>query len=141
MNKLIYLAGPYSHNPDEAYLLHLRYTAELLKQKYLVFSPIVHNHYVAKLHNLPTGNAFWAKFNWGMLAKCDELWVMLEAGWRESEGTQFEINVAKENNIPISYVVIYPSGDITIRKEGGQYVSESDYTYLFPGALTFQVDN
>lgn len=140
MNKLIYLAGPYSYNPDEAYLLHLRYTAELLKQKHLVFSPIVHNHYVAKLYNLPTDNAFWAKFNWGMLAKCDVLWVMLEAGWRESEGTRFEINVAKENNIPISYVFVHPEGDITIHREGTYYVSEAEPAYLCPGALTFQVD-
>jgi nucleoside 2-deoxyribosyltransferase len=103
VNKLIYLAGPYSYNPDEAYEKHLRYAGLLMQPGTFVFSPIVHNHLLAKTHNLPTDYTYWQRYNKEMVIRCDELYVMAEEGLETSKGTQYEIEVAKEYNKPIRY--------------------------------------
>jgi len=38
-----------------------------------------------------------------LLKKCDEVWVLTENGWKESQGTMVEIFVAMENGIPVVY--------------------------------------
>ena len=38
-----------------------------------------------------------------LLKKCDEVWVLTENGWEESQGTMVEIFVAMENGIPVVY--------------------------------------
>lgn len=106
MNNLIYLAGPYSFDPEAAFEIHMAYTAALLKREMLVFSPIVHNHTLAKVHNLPTDYTFWAAANRGMLLKSDELWVMAEPGWKDSKGTQYEISIAEEHYKPIKFIAL-----------------------------------
>lgn len=107
MTKLIYLAGPYSYNPDEAYEKHLRYAGLLMQLGTFVFSPIVHNHLLAKTHNLPTDYIYWKKYNKEMVIRCSELYVMTEKGWETSKGTQYEIEVATEYNKIIRYIRMY----------------------------------
>jgi len=105
MPNLIYLAGPYSYNPALAFEMHMQYAAFLFKEGHLIFSPILHNHQLAHTHNLPTDISFWHKYNKDMLLKCDELMVIAERMlWQKSEGVQHEIKVAKEANMPISYI-------------------------------------
>ena len=38
-----------------------------------------------------------------LMKKCDEVWVLTENGWEESQGTMVEIFVAMENNIPVVF--------------------------------------
>ena len=105
MNNLIYLAGPYSYNPALAFEMHMQYTAFLLKEGHLIFSPILHNHQLAHTYDLPTDISFWHQYNKDMLLKCDELMVIAERMlWQESKGVQHEIKIAKEENMPISYI-------------------------------------
>ena len=106
MNKLIYLAGPYSYNPEGAFELHMKYAAHFLAQDIIIFSPIVHNHPLATTHFLPKDYLFWTNYNRALLLKCDELWVTTEPGWEESKGTLHEISIAESHKIPIKYIKI-----------------------------------
>lgn len=100
---LIYLAGPYSINPKEMYSLHAQLCAELLLQGKMVYSPIVHCHPLAEMFNIPITHD-WKSYNFNTLIRCDELYVINIPDLSSSLGTQNEIAIAIENNIPITYI-------------------------------------
>lgn len=106
MNELVYLAGPYSYNPQAAFEKHLFYTAKLMKAGFQVFSPIAHNHQLATDYDFPTDHKFWQAHNEIVLLKCDEVFVMTEPGWQNSKGVQFEINLALDSLIPVRYLKV-----------------------------------
>lgn len=107
MDKLIYLASPYSHKNN--HIQHLRYeqvcyyAAELTRQGLLVFSPIAHSHGIAK-YGLPTDWQFWQQYDEAMISRCDSLTVLMLDGWKESKGVQAEIEIAKRLGIPVEYM-------------------------------------
>lgn len=101
---LIYLAGPYSVNPRKMYVLHAHHCADLLNKGHMVYSPIVHCHPLVDLFGVsPTYD--WRAHNFNTLIRCDELHVIDTTDLASSVGTQNEISIAKENNIPITYIV------------------------------------
>ena len=108
---MIYLASPYSHNNPSVmqarFKMAEKYTALLLQQGRVIFSPIVHCHELAKTYELPTDFAFWANYCLGMLEKADELWVLGLDGWRHSAGVTAEIKFAENNLIGWRFVA-YP---------------------------------
>lgn len=105
MNKLIYLAGPYSYNPALAFEMHMQYAAHLMREGHLIFSPILHNHQLAKTHDLPTDFTFWKRHNEELLTHCKELWVIAEGLlWKNSAGVKNEIEFANKLHIPVSYI-------------------------------------
>ena len=101
---MIYLASPYSANPEHNYQLALSATAHMVAAGYIVYSPIVHCHPLHQAANLPQDFAFWRRHNFGILRKASELWVLDIQGWQESIGVQAEINFAKQCYMPISVV-------------------------------------
>jgi len=109
-DQLLYLAGPYSFSPEIAFERHAAYAASLLQKGFFIFSPILHNHQLAHTYELPKDAEFWQGYNKAMLLRCTELWVMLEPGWDNSKGTQYEIAVAIETNKPIKYITLYGNG-------------------------------
>lgn len=106
--KLIYLASPYSH--DDYTIRLFRFTqvcskaAQIMTTGVLVFSPIAHTHPIALGGNLPLGWEYWDEFDRRMIGACDELWVYMLAGWRESVGVTAEIKIADEMNKPVVMV-------------------------------------
>ena len=102
---MIYLASPYSHNNPSVmqarFKMAEKYTALLLQQGRIIFSPIVHCHELARTYELPTDFSFWQNYCLGMLAKADELWVLQLDGWKHSTGVAAEIEFADENEMPI----------------------------------------
>lgn len=117
MNKLIYLAIPYSWNPEIAYDIANKVSATLMKQGYIVFSPISHSHPIANNldESLRKDHEFWMKQDLPILAKCDQLWIVNIKGVdidskkliSESRGVQAEINFAKKTNKEIIYIDSY----------------------------------
>jgi Domain of unknown function (DUF1937) len=102
---LIYLASPYSH-PDPYVMAerynHVKYaTNYLLKQKQWVYSPIVHNHH---LDNAGNSWAEWEDYDLTVLDRCDELWVLMLEGWKESIGVSAEIDFANMKPMSIRYM-------------------------------------
>lgn len=92
---MIYLASPYSHTDPKVmearYEETLDYMHYLLSSSRWAFSPIVHCHELAKKHYLPTDYAYWKKYNFHMLARCEELYILGLDGWRASKGVKAEL--------------------------------------------------
>jgi hypothetical protein len=105
---MLYLASPYSH-PDPLemeyrYEQACKVTAHFLRLSFVVYSPIVHCHQLAKEFSLPTDFLFWQKFCLAMLNKADGLWVLQLDGWQTSKGVNAEIIHAVNSDIPVVYV-------------------------------------
>ena len=99
--ELIYLAGPYSQDPDAMFKQHMRHAALLMAQSIQVFSPILHCHPVAGQYSMPTDFSFWEAYNLNMLKRCDKLYVMDIPGWDKSTGVKGEIFYARQLDIPV----------------------------------------
>lgn len=112
MNKLIYLAIPYTWNPEVSYEIANKVSAELMKGGHVVFSPISHSHPIASHldKSLRTDHVFWMGKDLPVLKKCDELCIVHIKGKgldpekliKESRGLQEEIQTAKNEGIPIT---------------------------------------
>jgi hypothetical protein len=107
--KLFYIASPYSHKRREVRTERFHQvsnaTVALLHQGIFVFSPIAYNHPMVK-YDLPTSWEFWREYDTAFLEKCDGLIVLKLNRWEKSIGVSGEIEYAKENNIPITYLTL-----------------------------------
>jgi len=112
MNKteLIYLASPYSKGDvEENFRLVSIKAAELVKEGYVVISPITYGHTLLQFNEMPKDWNFWMNFCTEMLYRCERLLVYKMPGWESSEGVQAEISIANDHNIPIEYIDYIPS--------------------------------
>ena len=102
-----YIASPYSSPYPEIvkarYEITLRFTADLFKRTFYVYSPIVHCHKIAKIINVPTDFEFWRHYNTTMLSKASSFFVLTLEGWEYSKGVTEEIKIAISETIPIHY--------------------------------------
>lgn len=108
--ELIYLASPYSNPSPEIrayrYRKAIECAADLIKQGYLVFSPIAHSHGIAlRLGKDFKGFENWREFDLRMLASCDILVVAEIRGWEESCGIKIEIRKARKWNIKVKFCI------------------------------------
>jgi hypothetical protein len=102
-----YLASPHSHQDPQVVQERFKTTetvlAFLLRKGIWVYSPIVHNHALAQLHNLPTDAAYWQNYNHAMIDGAKELIVLRIAGWQDSKGVAEEIAYATSLGLPIHH--------------------------------------
>lgn len=104
----IYLASPYTH--PTLSVRRGRYAAAeaathwLLTQKLWVFSPIVHCHFLAENHELPTGADFWLPYCKAMLKPAKALMLLDIEGLDDSYGCKEEAKMAEEFNILTFYL-------------------------------------
>jgi hypothetical protein len=111
INKLIYLAIPYTWNPEKSFEIANKVAAKLMLKGIRVFSPISHSYPIAK--NLSpeqnTSYNFWMHQDLTILSRCDELLVVTigdngESLIKESKGCTTELQVADALGIPINYM-------------------------------------
>lgn len=105
--KKIYLATPYTGTKEEREARFKevnRVTAALIKQGFIVFSPISQSHPIALEHTLPHTWDFWEAFDTAFIEWADELVVLMQDGWKTSTGVQAEIGIARKLGKPIKYV-------------------------------------
>jgi len=105
----IYLASPYTHEDKEVMISRyeeaLQVSARLLKENYLVFSPIVHCHPIAIAHGLPRDYEFWQAYSDSFLLRWAEaIVVLLLPGALNSKGVQAEIVLAEGTGLPVYYI-------------------------------------
>lgn len=127
-----YLACPYTHR--ERHVMHARYVqiamigAELIKAGYWFYCPIVHTHPIAHYGGMPLDDhEIWLPFDRPMMERCDELWIVMMDGWKESRGIQHEITIFQEMGKPIKYL----EPDQASRQDS---MGASDDVMEFPGA-------
>ena len=118
---LIYLASPYSH-PDPA-VMQRRYeqvceaTAALIRQGYLVYSPIVHSHPLVS-YGLPTDWGYWQQLDEAMIRRCQQLWILTLDGWSTSRGIVSELRIVNLLGLPVYRYSLDEciNGDICLRE-------------------------
>ena len=75
----------------------------MLRAGQVVFSPIVHSHPLVE-YGLPPDWDFWQRCDREHLQHCDEVFVLMLDGWRDSAGVQAEVRLAEELGKPVSYL-------------------------------------
>jgi len=106
---MIYLAGPYTHKDpavvEARYQAHREACIELMKKGFVVFSPIVHGHNL-----LPELNHWkhddWISWDFGILKKCDMIYVLKLEGWEQSRGLEAELEFAAKHNILTAWLEV-----------------------------------
>lgn len=107
----IYLAIPYSFNPELSYSVANEVAAHLMSEGHVVFSPISHSHPVSDHLDpaLRTDHDFWMKQDLPFVEWADEVYVvamgLTGTHWiKESKGVQQEIAFAAALKKPIKYI-------------------------------------
>jgi hypothetical protein len=108
---MVYIASPYSHKSkviQEHRRLQIERIGAKLEEKYsyAFIHPITTSARLSdKNKNLGGSFANWARKDLTFISRCDELWVIMIPGWKESIGVQAEIAFAKyEKYIKIRYM-------------------------------------
>lgn len=104
---MIYLAQPYSNDPEYNYKKACQFLAYAAREwpVKVFYSPIVHWHEVAKRYSLPTDAGYWWTQNsYIMKNAASEMWVLQLPGWRMSKGLGMELTYAPECNLTITYI-------------------------------------
>jgi len=101
------MASPYSHSDqsvrEQRYIDACKAAANLMARGYIIYSPIVHSHPIAKW-GLPKGWDFWRKHCEAMLVVCGQLAILRLDGWHKSIGIAAEAGFATRANIPIVFI-------------------------------------
>ena len=109
----IYLASPYS-DPDnipvveeERFRAACRKAADIMKEGYIVFSPIAHGHPIAKHGELPKDITYWRETDQSFIEWADEVWFLMIPGWTKSKGMALEVEIAMELGEPMKYMMMH----------------------------------
>lgn len=119
---LIYLSSPYSH--EDSAVRHRRYQLAMLtvthflhRGQYL-YSPILHNHPIV-CHNDLASHAQWLEYDYAILDRCDEMWILKIDGWRTSHGVIAEAH--RCNVRGVKYKFIDPPDEGQVVDFGGEH--------------------
>ena len=105
---MIYVASPYT-SPNAEVMQHRYETVRdfvgrATLNEFIVYSPIVHFHEVAKSIALPRNYSFYKHINLHMLALASSMWVLCMSGWEDSNGVNDEIKFCTLNGIEVIYI-------------------------------------
>lgn len=104
----LYLGSPYTHlEPgimQERHDKACKVLVDLVRLGYTTYSPIVHFHHAALVHDLPPEAVFWEKHNMNMLASAKAFLVLQLPGWRESKGLGVELSYCRRVSKPIRHI-------------------------------------
>ena len=110
MNKplKIYLVTPYSYGDAKVrqyrYEVAIEITVKLMKYGYIVFSPIVYTHEMAKKYNLPNNYEFWQNMCEKFIDWSDKVSIVVMSGIHESKGARAELDYANSISKPVEYI-------------------------------------
>jgi hypothetical protein len=113
MNKeLIYLAIPYTWNPEKSFEIATKVAAQLMEEGKVVFSPVTHSHPISQYidDNFRLDHDFWMSMDLPILKKCDLLCVIVisDDGFdliENSRGCKREIDEAGSLGLEINYFI------------------------------------
>ena len=115
----IYLAVPYSFNPDFSKRIADKVAAQLMLEGKVLFSPISHSHELAKHmpEHFRTDSEWWMQHCLPWVDACDQLWVISigEKGAdliEQSSGCIQELQRAMRKGKPVKQVEVNEHGDI-----------------------------
>lgn len=110
LDKLIYLAGPYSDKDEDLkhrrFLELTRVSAWLNYFMVVTFSPITQSHEQNEFLLKDGSWEEWEYVDKMFINKCDEVWVLLLTGWESSIGVRAEIDFARERNKKVRFIYL-----------------------------------
>ena len=105
MRPKIYLATPYSHRKasvqEARFYMACHLAGRLVREGYLVFSPIAHSHPICISCHLPSGFDYWERLDTEFLLWADIMLIAELEGWQLSEGIKKESELATNIGKPI----------------------------------------
>jgi hypothetical protein len=105
---MIYLCSPYTRYAAgiwAAYAEAARIAGAFIKAGVPVFSPIAHSHSIAMEADIdPLDGAFWKNADEPFIALCDECYVAMMDGWRDSSGVAYEIEAFTKAGKRVQYL-------------------------------------
>ena len=116
LTKMVYIASPYSSKlkskrqrilqQEERFNSITRIIGELHDIfDYAFIGPITQSHLTVKHRKKPdTGFKMWAKIDFTYISRCDELWVVMLPGWKESHGVKEETLFCRRNKIEVKFL-------------------------------------
>jgi hypothetical protein len=95
----LFIASPYSAPVASVVARRveetMRFSGWLFRKGIWNFSPIVHNHEIAKKEEFRTDASFWGHYSTAMIRASGGVIVLRLGGWNVSVGVKFEIQQAK----------------------------------------------
>ena len=108
MSGFSYLASPYTHHSslvrEARFIAVCKAAAELMRSGKVIFSPIAHSHPIDLHFDRPESGDFWKNQDIQILRHASELIVLKLDGWIDSKGIQWEVHMAHELGIPVTYM-------------------------------------
>lgn len=106
---MIYIAAPYNHKDQSVRADRFnevnRYCGKLINKGYIIFSPISHSHPIYEEFNCKL-KIDWLQYDSYFLRFCSEMHVLKLDNWKKSVGIKFEVDLAKQLQIPIFYISV-----------------------------------
>jgi len=104
INRKAYLGIPYTGKEESSFKVANVAAGMLMKEGWIVYSPISQNHPIAKAVQLPTEWEYWERIDKEFLKWADVLIVLCIPEWRKSIGLAAEIQIAEELKKEIIYM-------------------------------------
>ena len=111
---LIYLASPYTRHglagaakrsaETRRFEMVAKAAAFFMDQGHHIFCPIAHTHPLWQYGLQKKNGDWWLDQDFAILKHCNQLWVYMLEGWKESYGVQAEMQYAREQGMPIYYI-------------------------------------
>lgn len=97
--KVIYIAGKFRGKSAWDIEQNVRRAEELALQAWRLGFAVICPHTNTRFFDGAANDNIWLEGDISILLRCDA--VLLVDNWKQSQGAQTEVKVAKENNIPV----------------------------------------
>ena len=113
MEKLIYVAGPYSGDVENNIKRAEEVSIELIRNGWYVITPHKNTAGYEQYEDDQITYQTWIEMDLDILKRCDAIFVM--NGWKRSRGTQREITLALDLNLLVFFEEFIPANELNIR--------------------------
>ena len=113
MNKLLYVAGPYSGDIKANIARAEEVSIGLIRNGFHVFTPHKNLAGYEQYEDGRIGYETWMDMDLDFLRRCDAMYVMLDS--ERSVGVQEELKFARRKMIPVIHEIEYPYSGFTLK--------------------------
>lgn len=105
---MIYLASPYTHAKPLVRVARVAATAEIVAHRLArgryFYSPIVHGHWIEQEIDREIPWQKWMEHSYAMISALKSISVAQLPGWDKSRGVAAEIEFAKSQKFPVTFI-------------------------------------
>ena len=113
MNKLLYVAGPYSGDIKANIARAEEVSIGLIRKGFHVFTPHKNMAGYEQYESDGIGYRTWLRMDLDLLRRCDAIYIMLNS--ERSVGVQEELKFARKKGIPVIHEIEHPYSGFTLK--------------------------